>query len=114
MEEKRFAMRDEGFFCAHCKKEVLPNGVTSRDHCPRCLYSMHVDKNPGDRANPCRGILRPISATPHPKKGFVIIYRCEKCGEILRNKAALSGTDPDDMDRLIALTSNPMEEIHAD
>ncbi len=110
MTEKRFRTLDEGFLCHHCGKEVLPNEVTSRDHCPHCLYSLHVDIHPGDRANPCRGSLRPVSAEPHAKKGFVIIYRCEKCGEILRNKAALTGNTPDNMELIIKLTANPMEE----
>ena len=111
MNGKRFQTLDEGFICAHCGSAVKPNGVTSRDHCPKCLTSIHVDINPGDRANPCRGILRPVSAEPHPKKGFVILYRCEKCGKIVRNKAALTGCDPDDMEKIIQLTANPMEEV---
>lgn len=110
MTEKRFRTLDEGFLCAHCGAEIPPNEVTSRDHCPKCLYSLHVDINPGDRANPCGGALRPVSAEPHPKKGFVIIYRCEKCGKVLRNKAALTGNMPDDTEKIIKLTANPMED----
>jgi len=110
LEEKRFQKRDEGFVCTHCGHFVVPNEVTSRDHCPRCLTGLHVDENPGDRANPCRGVLRPVSAQPHPKKGFVIFYRCERCGKILRNKACLTGKEPDDMNRIIALTGMPLEE----
>ena len=110
MENKRFQKKDEGFRCVNCGYEVLPNSVTSRDHCPRCLTSLHVDIMPGDRANPCRGVLRPISANPHPKKGFQIVYRCEKCGALHRNKAALTGQDPDNMDLLIRLTAKPTED----
>ena len=110
MEEKRFRKNDEGFVCTHCGKSVLPNEVTSRDHCPFCLHSIHVDLNPGDRMNPCRGELRPIAAKPHPKKGFQIIYQCAKCGKIHKNKAALTGVQPDDMELLIRLTANQWEE----
>ena len=109
MEEKRFQKKDEGFLCIACQKNVPPNEVTSRDHCPWCLTGLHVDINPGDRANPCRGKLSPVSALPHPKKGFVIVYRCEKCGEIIRNKAVLTGVEPDNDDLLIHLTSIPWE-----
>ena len=105
MEQKRFQTRDEGFVCARCGETVPPNGVTSRDHCPFCLWSRHVDINPGDRANPCGGMLRPVGAEPNAKKGFLIRYRCEKCGAALRNKAALTGDSPDDMEKLIALTA---------
>ena len=105
MEQKRFQTRDEGFVCARCGAKVPPNGVTSRDHCPVCLWSRHVDINPGDRANPCGGLLRPVGAEPHARKGFLIRYRCESCGAVLRNKAALTGEAPDDMEKLIALTA---------
>lgn len=106
MEEKRFQKRDEGFQCAHCGHTVPPNGKTSRDHCPRCLVSLHVDIFPGDRANPCGGTLVPVGAEPNAKKGFLIRYRCEKCGARLRNKAALTGTEPDNMDLIISLTAS--------
>ena len=105
MESKRFQKNDAGFTCTHCGKQVPPNGVTSRDHCPFCLTSLHVDLNPGDRANPCRGVLLPKKAEPHPKKGFVIVYQCNKCGKIVRNKAALTGNCPDDTELLIRLTA---------
>jgi hypothetical protein len=51
MENKRFVKNDDFFVCVHCGKEVKPLGYTSRDHCPFCLWSVHVDVNPGDRAN---------------------------------------------------------------
>ena len=105
-----FQKNDEGFTCVACGYQVAPNGTTSRDHCPRCLTSLHVDINPGDRANPCGGVLVPVSAEPHAKKGFQIVYRCSKCGEIRRNKAALTGNDPDDLDRIIRLTAVPLED----
>ena len=69
MQDKRFRKNDSGFICQNCKKEVLPLGYTSRNHCPFCLCSLHVDINPGDRANDCGGILRPIQVLPDPKRG---------------------------------------------
>ena len=80
MERKRFSKNDSGFVCAHCGKTVEPLGYTSRDHCPFCLWSIHIDVNPGDRANECLGNLVPIKAEPDAKRGFVIIYKCDKCG----------------------------------
>ena len=86
--------------------EVLPLGYTSRNHCPFCLCSLHVDINPGDRANDCGGILRPIKAEPDPKKGYVIIHKCSKCGSVVRNKAAHEAkVQPDDMSLIIKLTA---------
>ena len=104
--EKRFSKNDAGFICSVCKREVKPLGYTSRNHCPFCLSSLHVDINPGDRANPCGGILRPIKAEPDPKRGFIIIHRCDRCGEVVRCRAAHEAkVQPDDMDLIIRLTA---------
>lgn len=97
---KQFTKRDEEFVCENCGKKVLKLGYTSRDHCPRCLYSKHVDNMPGDREAECRGLLKPIQVELDSKKGYVIIYKCEKCGAIRKNKAAVD----DDKDLLIKLT----------
>jgi len=105
MEEKRFKKNDSGFVCANCGLEVEPLGYTSRNHCPKCLCSLHLDINPGDRASECGGIMDPIGAETDPKKGYIIIHKCRKCGEIRRNKAAHEAkVQPDDMEKLIALT----------
>ena len=82
METKRFTKNESGFVCAHCGKTVEPLGFTSRNHCPFCLWSLHLDENPGDRASDCGGLMEPVSAEPDPKRGFVITHRCTKCGAI--------------------------------
>lgn len=105
MIEKKFVKNDQGFICLNCGREVLPLSKTSRNHCPYCLYSLHVDNNPGDRKNKCGGLMEPIGVEVGGKKGFVIIHRCMKCGEIKRNKAALEGVQPDDMNVIINLSA---------
>lgn len=68
-----------------------------------------MDVNPGDRANACRGEMEPIGVLPDPRKGFIILHRCTKCGEIHRNRAAHEAeTQPDNKKLLIALTSKPV------
>ena len=105
MEEKRFKKNDSGFACQNCGFEVEPLGYTSRNHCPKCLCSLHLDINPGDRASDCGGIMDPIGVETDPKKGYIIIHKCRKCGEIRRNKAAHEAkVQPDDIEKLIALT----------
>lgn len=112
MQTKKFIKNDQGFVCAVCGRTVLPMGRSSRDHCPFCLSSVHVDVNPGDRTNLCRGIMRPIAAEPDPKKGYVIFYRCEKCGALHKNRAAMDAIQqPDDRTLLIQLTAYPHEPI---
>jgi DNA-directed RNA polymerase subunit RPC12/RpoP len=101
MQTKRFSKNDSGFICINCKKKVEPLGYTSRNHCPHCLFSLHLDIMPGDRLNNCNGILEPIQSELNPKKGFVIIFKCRKCGAVTKNKAAKD----DNKDLLIALTN---------
>lgn len=106
MESKRFAKNDSGFICGNCGAEVLPLGSSSRNHCPFCLCSVHVDVLPGDRANPCRGIMDPVKVEVSAKKGYVILHKCRKCGEIKRNRAAQDArVQPDDLELLIRLTA---------
>ena len=101
MEQKRFVKNDDSFVCAHCGREVPPLGYTSRNHCPHCLWSLHLDVNPGDRASDCKAPLEPVTAEPDPKRGFIITHRCTGCGALRRNKAA----DDDNRSLIIKLTA---------
>ena len=94
-----FTKIDEEFICENCGKKVTKLGYSCRNHCPYCLHSKHVDINPGDRAETCHGVLEPIRVEPDSKKGYIIIFRCKKCGAIRRNKAAKD----DNIDLLIKL-----------
>ncbi len=85
---KIFTKNDNGFVCAFCGKQVQPLGYTSRDHCPNCLASLHVDINPGDRSNSCGGIMFPTDIEIDSKKGYKIKYKCSKCGKTHNNKSA--------------------------
>ena len=106
LDTKHFRKNDNGFICRHCGLKVEPLGYSSRNHCPRCLYSLHVDEHPGDRAATCGGLMRPIRVEPDPKRGFVILHRCERCGALRRNRAAQDApVQPDDISLLIRLTS---------
>ena len=103
METAKFTMRDEDFKCDVCGFDVKTLGYTARDHCPKCLSSKHVDNNPGDRLNECHGILKPIGIEKGKKENYKIIYSCEKCNQIKKNKSALD----DNIDLIIEIMSNP-------
>jgi hypothetical protein len=61
---------------------------------------------PGDRQNACGGVMDAIKAEPDPKKGYIIIHKCRKCGEIKRNKSAHEAKNqPDDIKKIIKLTA---------
>ena len=96
---KRFNMIDENFICTHCGKEVNKLGYTARDHCNYCLYSLHVDKMPGDRSNTCHGLLEPIGIEKY-RDTYKIIYKCQKCKKIHKNIMAID----DNMDLIILLS----------
>lgn len=83
-----FKKNDNSFICVFCVKYVDKLGYTSRNHCPFCLHSLHVDNNPGDRANTCRGVLEPVGIEIKPQKGYVINFVCKKCNAKVNNIAA--------------------------
>lgn len=82
---KKFQRKIEDFVCEKCGYEVEGNGYTN--HCPRCLWSKHVDINPGDRESDCGGMMEPIGV--EMKNGeYVILHRCLKCGFEKKNKVS--------------------------
>ncbi len=92
-----------GFVCAHCCNVVklLTNG-SYRNHCPWCLWSVHVDRKPGDRAAQCRGLMEPIDIQRN-KKGWQIVLKCCRCGVVRANRVAEGTEQPDAIDELIEL-----------
>ena len=98
----KFTEIDENFKCEHCGKEVKKLGYSCRNHCPYCLYSKHVDINPGDREEECKGMLEPIGIEINSKKGYIIVFKCIKCGAIRKNKVA----EDDNMDLIFEIMKN--------
>jgi len=96
-----FVRRLESFTCEHCQTAVNGNGYTN--HCPKCLWSKHVDLTPGDRQASCRGLMEPM-AVRYIKDEYLIYHRCEKCGHKNTNRASSS----DSCELLISLTLAPV------
>jgi len=94
---KRFSRCIEDFVCENCGGLVKGDGYTN--HCPKCLFSKHVDINPGDRAATCGGLMEPIGIE-NGRKGFVIVFRCQKCGHKGKNRSSAE----DDMNKIIELS----------
>lgn len=84
----------EDFVCNNCGESVKGDGYTN--HCPKCLYSKHVDINPGDRKAICNGVMEPIHVE-YKRNGYIITHRCKKCGHTKRNRAS----EKDSMDKII-------------
>ncbi len=93
-----------GFRCVHC---AAPVPATSdghyRNHCPHCLWSLHVDNRPGDRAANCGGLMEPMGLVDKGAKGWQIVHRCTVCGQSQPNRVVRDGASPDDLDQLLGL-----------
>ena len=72
--------RNQAFSCEKCGAKVLPHPSSVRSHCPKCLWSKHVDVDPGDRSAVCGGLMQPVGLEKH-RKGFRIRHSCQTCGE---------------------------------
>ena len=101
MDNKRFKMIDEEFNCEVCGNLVTKLEYTARDHCPYCLSSKHLDINPGDRSADCGGILEPIDIEKSKKDSYKIVYKCNKCNIIKKNKTAID----DNFDKILEIMS---------
>ena len=80
----------ESFVCKVCGTLVVPDGAGSqhRNHCPKCLSSVHVDDKPGDRASLCNGVMEPVSVWVRKGGEWAIIHRCRLCGALSSNRIA--------------------------
>ncbi len=100
IDTKRFQRTKEDFTCERCGLQVKGSGYTN--HCSHCLWSKHVDVNPGDRQATCQGQMEPVGV--ETKGGeYTILHRCTRCGLKKRNKASAS----DDFDALLQLSNHP-------
>lgn len=95
----KFQRKIEDFTCANCDTKVKGTGYTN--HCPKCLWSRHVDINPGDRAADCGGLMEPVGV--EIKSGAnIITHRCIKCRHEKKNKTV----EADDMDKIIKISKS--------
>lgn len=105
---KTFEKNDNEFICRVCGKLVPMLKYSSRDHCNKCLCSIHVDINPGDRANNCLGTFVPVDIEVNNKKGYIIKYKCDKCGKYHNNKSA-----DDDSFKIILSIMNKTYDVNS-
>jgi ribosomal protein L37E len=97
-ELKQFQRNEEDFICEQCGLPVSGNGYTN--HCPRCLWSKHVDVNPGDRQATCRGSMEPIGIESKGGK-YIVVHHCIVCGFGRRNKIGME----DDFDTVLRISA---------
>lgn len=96
----------ESFTCKVCGALVTPAGAGSqhRNHCPQCLSSIHADRQPGDRASLCNGIMDPIGVWVRKNGEWAIIHRCRICGALHSNRIAAD----DNPNLLLSIAMKPL------
>lgn len=83
MKLKKFQKKKEDFICQNCGHKNIGNGYTN--HCSICLYSKHVDINPGDRKETCGGLMKPILVF-QKGKNIYLTHQCLVCGKQKNNQ----------------------------
>lgn len=97
---------NESFTCQVCGRLVTSEGAGTehRNHCPYCLYSKHLDIEPGDRAADCGGAMEPIAVWVRKGGEWALIHRCRICGALSSNRVAAD----DNPVKLLSLAMKPV------
>ncbi|MBL8745250.1 MAG: RNHCP domain-containing protein [Phycisphaerae bacterium] len=95
-----------GFTCIHCRNLVSADafGTRHRNHCPMCLWSRHLDEEPGDRACPCAQPMQPVAIEVRRDGEWSLVHRCTGCGLLRTNRIA----GDDNAMSLLALALRPI------
>lgn len=88
------------FKCVNCYKQISFSkniGTANRNHCPFCLWSLHVDlKIPGDRKSNCHGLMKPTALAFKKDSEIMLVHECQKCGKVSINRIA-GDDDPNEI-----------------
>ena len=82
--------RSGHFRCTRCSRPVgeAAPGTANRNHCPYCLWSLHVDVEAGDRASACCGAMEPVAIWVKRNGEWALVHRCQRCGVLCSNRIA--------------------------
>jgi hypothetical protein len=100
------APSDDVFKCRNCRRFIgpPPSGGHHRNHCPFCLFSLHVDVSRGDRQSACGSRMAPIGYFQRPTNGeYMLVHRCLGCEFERFNRIAAD----DDFDLVLSLPEVP-------
>jgi len=95
---KKFQKCKEDFVCDKCGTKITGSGYTN--HCSECLWSKHVDINPGDRSSNCGGMMEPV-LIEKKRDDYVLLHKCQKCDFERKNKIG----EKDDFDAILKISS---------
>ena len=98
----KFIKNKEDFACENCGFFVVGDGFTN--HCPQCLWSKHVDINPGDRMSECGGMMKPVGLRILNREQK-LTHECILCGYRKINRLSKD----DNYDKVIAVTKESVK-----
>jgi len=104
--KKHRVLEHDTFKCKQCRRFIgaLPSGGHHRNHCPFCLYSLHVDdRRTGDRQSICGSRMQPIGSFQRRNGEHVLVHRCLGCGFERFNRIAAD----DDFELVLSLPVLP-------
>ena len=80
----------ESFRCRHCRLDVsmAAPGTAHRNHCPTCLWSVHIDDRPGDRSADCGASMEPVAISVRGAGEWILVHRCTACHAVHLNRTA--------------------------
>ncbi len=96
------------FTCKACGADIpLEGGGTeNRNHCPKCLCSLHLDNTPGDRSADCGAVMDAVAVWVRKDGEWAIIHRCRRCGVLSSNRVAAD----DSPLKLMSIAVKPLAE----
>ena len=97
---------NDAFTCKVCGRQVFSEGSGSdhRNHCNNCLWSLHLDIEPGDREADCGGIMEPVAVWVRKDGEWAVIHRCRRCGAFSSNRVAAD----DNPMKLMSIAMKPL------
>lgn len=78
------------FRCRNCGLDVgmAAPGTAHRNHCPSCLWSLHVDDVAGDRSAGCDAAMEPVGISARRDGEWALVHRCRGCRTVHLNRIA--------------------------
>lgn len=93
---------NENYTCGHCGETVT--GGRYNNHCPRCLWSKHLDERiPGDRVSKCRALMEPVGVTQR-NGTWRIVHQCTGC----KKNTVVDSSPKDDFNFIVKLSQHPL------
>jgi hypothetical protein len=104
MQTKGFQRNVEDFECEYCHTPIKGNGYTN--HCSMCLWSKHVDIQPGDRKATCGGLMKPIRIE-FRNGDYYITHECQTCRFTRNNRVG----NNDNFDNVVKIAKDTADKL---